>query len=564
VAGDLDYQFWVSLGGPYQVIQDFSPSKTVVWTPSSREGGFAIQVVVRNRSTGETLSLQSPITIASRVTGGVPVLTRTSNPLVALYSAPACPAGSSMYVAFSVGNSSNQTNTRPCNGKTSMNFYLAGMLASTTYSVRHAIVNGTNTTTGPLLTFTTGAVPSDISVPPLSIVTPPNGGTSLSEGVILLDNSGPIPRSLPAYAKAAYNLNGKPIWYYPGIRTAAQNGAYFMRPVDGGTIMLHMNDPSSAWVTNQLWREIDLAGNTVRQTNATRVNEQIAGNGFLGCTSFTHDAIRLPNGHTLILCTQEKMYPAGTQGATESVDIVGNGIVDLDQNLQLVWYWNSYDHLDINRKAILGELVTVPNGFMPLVLATVANDWLHANSLYYDTATGDLLMSMRDQDWIIKINYKNGTGDGSVIWSLGAGGSFTINSNDPYPWFSHQHDAEIETGGVLSLYDNGNTRVKQNPGVPLNSRGMALTLDEKNMVATPVLYADLGAYSYAAGSAQKLSNGDYYFNNGVLLLTGNQRYSQQLEVKPTPGTTAASINDLLKNATFSYRSYRLRSLYATK
>ena len=120
-------------------------------------------------------------------------------------------------------------------------------------------------------------------------------------------------------------------------------------------------------------------------------------------------------------------------------------------------------------------------------IAPRAKDWLHANSLYYwptdnsGGASGDILMSLRHQDWILKIDYNNGTGTGNILWRMGPGGDFTFNNiyNDPWPWFSHQHDAAIESTGVLSLFDNGNTRCSV--GKPrlsphdCNSRGMVLS-----------------------------------------------------------------------------------------
>ena len=80
-------------------------------------------------------------------------------------------------------------------------------------------------------------------------------------------------------------------------------------------------------------------------------------------------------------------------------------------------------------------------GCPPVNLAPVANNWLHSNSVSY-TADGHFLLSMRHQDWVIKINYAIGAGSGNVIWRLGKDDDFTITSSDPYPWFSHQHDAD--------------------------------------------------------------------------------------------------------------------------
>ena len=107
---------------------------------------------------------------------------------------------------------------------------------------------------------------------------------------------------------------------------------------------------------------------------------------------------------------------------------------------------------------------------------------------------------------VYKIAYANGAGDGHVIWKLGKDGDFRWVSSDPYPWFSHQHDAKFDYAGVISLFDNGNTRVSQMGG---NSRGQVLAIDESNMTITPVINADLGGYSLALGAAQRLSNGNY-------------------------------------------------------
>jgi hypothetical protein len=69
-----------------------------------------------------------------------------------------------------------------------------------------------------------------------------------------------------------------------------------------------------------------------------------------------------------------------------------------------------------------------------------AVDCLHINAVSYSPADGNLIVCVRHQGWVLKINYHNGKGDGHIIWRLGQGGDFTINSTDPNPWFYHQHD----------------------------------------------------------------------------------------------------------------------------
>lgn len=51
-------------------------------------------------------------------------------------------------------------------------------------------------------------------------------------------------------------------------------------------------------------------------------------------------------------------------------------------------------------------------------------DWTHANALVYAADDGNLLLSLRDQSWILKIDYQNGSGSSDVLWTLGYRGDF--------------------------------------------------------------------------------------------------------------------------------------------
>jgi len=239
------------------------------------------------------------------------------------------------------------------------------------------------------------------------------------------------------------------------------------------------------------------------------------------------------------------------------VDVLGDMIVVLDRNLKVVWAWDAFDHLDITRLAVQKETCTVAGGGCPpFYLATTANDWLHGNSVQL-TPDGNLLYSSRHQDWLIKILYSNGTGSGRVLWRLGKDGDFTFSSGDPYPWFSHQHDANFDNSDPTKLlvFDNGNTRYATDSNA--HSRGQAIQLDEQNHVATLLLNADLGAYSLALGSAALLPNGNYHFELGWLNgLGGTPSVSRAVEVTPS-GDIAYEMQD----QTPVYRSFRMQSLY---
>jgi hypothetical protein len=276
------------------------------------------------------------------------------------------------------------------------------------------------------------------------------------------------------------------------------------------------------------------------------------------------------------LASIEKILPPGTQGDTSGlpVDIIGNMVLVMDANWQVVWYWDAFDYLDVNRAAILGETCGAgESGCPPLFLlgssiAPLAKDWLHGNSIYYWPQSGDLIFSMKDQDWVVKIDYNNGTGAGNIIWTMGVDGNFDFDNinNDPWPWFSHQHDVTMANNGAgpLLVFDNGDTRISSPPiglGYPgcepndCNSRGMALTVDESTLTVTPVLSANLGVYSSADGAAQLLSNGNYLFH-AALLVTLSAVTSQAIELA---GTTQV----LNVQGPQAYRGWQLANLYST-
>src|SRR4029077_4900942 len=118
-----------------------------------------------------------------------------------------------------------------------------------------------------------------------------------------------------------------------------------------------------------------------------------------------------------------------------------------------------FDYLDVNRGPTLGETVQPgvvgPASAVPRLPAV---DWLHDNAVSLSPGDGNLILSIRHQDWVIKIDYRNGAGDGHVVWRLGQGGDFAVNSADSNPWFSHQHNAHYLDDHTLILLDNGNTR----------------------------------------------------------------------------------------------------------
>jgi hypothetical protein len=329
----------------------------------------------------------------------------------------------------------------------------------------------------------------------------------------------------------ATDLQGRVDWYYDSV-TDNFNG-FATSLVPGSTVLLlggtRDNSHPGGWSTV---RDTDLAGDTLRETNVDALNAELAALGQHSIINITHDAQRLPNGDTAVLALSPRTIVVNGTPTTYDGDMV----LVLDRNFQVAWVWDRFQWLDTSRLGTDGE---------------GPGDWLHANAVDWSPADGNLIVSLRSQDWVIKIAYDNGAGDGHVVWRLGQGGDFTINSTDPYPWFSHQHDARYINDSTIVLFDDGNTR--HDTTSSKDSRGQELVLDENTMTATLVVNADLGNYSLALGSAQRLPNGNLDFTSGFLGGGG-----QSIEVLPNGTKTY-----VLQMGSLEYRSYFMSTLYGS-
>ena len=521
----------------FRTVVDYGPKSTLEWTTIQREGTYEIEASVKDNATGEVVNESIPFAFTKLVTATEPVVTPTAHPLVFIYSAPACRPGSRMRVGFeSADGFAQNTAYRECDGRYSMNYYLAGMRANTAYVARHTVESATGGLTAAAVTFTTRNVALQFpAAVPLS--TPvPSYDRILLHGIL---NA----RSM------ATDLNGNLVWYGPA------DLSMFTR-ANGGTFIGIFEDGSQGPAA-QIFREFDLAGVTVAETNAAAVNAQLAAMGKQPITSFHHEAIRLADGGYLVLAGSERIL-TGVQGPG-AADILGDTILVLDRDLKVEWVWDSFAHLDPSRPAVLGETCTYPATLACSAFygGSLGNDWLHGNSLQL-TPDGNILYSVRHQDWLVKIDYRNGAGTGNILWRMGPGGDFKITASDANPWFTHQHDAHfLSDNRTLLLLDNGNTRISNN-GDKGTSRGQVLLVDEQARTVTLLLNADLKVDSSALGTAETLPNGNYHFDAGFVQnpSSPNLRFSQALEVDPSGNIVWGMQIDAQE-----YRSYRMTNLY---
>src|SRR5205823_5490273 len=124
---------------------------------------------------------------------------------------------------------------------------------------------------------------------------------------------------------------GQLTWYYdasPSGFTLTKAGQSL---VPGGTVLLIGVDRYTPVPTApDVLREIDLAGNPVRETSLAALNAQLTALGHEVIHGFHHDVQRLADGSTAVLCLTERTV---TINGTPT-DYVGEMVLVLDQDFQ--------------------------------------------------------------------------------------------------------------------------------------------------------------------------------------------------------------------------------------
>ncbi len=507
-----------------------------VYTAPNTPISQAIQIGVREQSAQATVSIFDP---THPPDGSV---TTTQNPLVASYTLT-IPAAASAQVQFGTDTSYGlSTSAVPSTTGGSVTILVAGMRASTPYHMQAVttLADGTQLKDTDH-TFQTGAVPAAIAP---NITTQLTGNGTPSPGIELLSliPNGAPPNKLDVVAT---DLAGNVVWYYP-LPTGAYPEPVKLLP--NGHMLLVTNG------TTDDVREIDLAGNIINDLTLSTVNQSLAHIASYQILQFTHDILRLPNNHYILLANIAQVVN-DVPGIANGTAVAGNAVIDWDIKAgAAVWAWSTFDHLSLSH---------APYGLF---------DWTHGNALYYSPDDGNILLSLRNQNWVLKLNYQDGEGDGSVLWRLGPGGDFTLpNGLAPIEWNYGQHYVTIQSpnsSGVFSLmfFNNGNSRVVDanndvcgTPGfIACYSSVPIFQLNEYTKTASVLWENKLSpAYSICCGDALILPNGNVEYDVALDVNTPNVSYIEEVTQTETPEL----IWRMNVQGQLAYRGFRIPSLY---
>ncbi len=268
----------------------------------------------------------------------------------------------------------------------------------------------------------------------------------------------------------------------------------------------------------------------------------------LGIDMFHHELIELPNGNFMTLTFSFQDVDYGAEGI---LHVAGDEIVEFTPEGELVWTWDTFDHLDPQRRraGFFGSYAIIDPDTQE-----DAYDWTHANGIVY--ADGIIYVSMRHQDWIVAIDHASG----DLLWRLGEEGDFTLAPDST--WFFHQHSPEWQPDGSLMLYDNAFENPSQ-PNTEAHSRAVRYQLDLDAMTATQVWQDDDEKFlSAIAGDADRMSSGHVLRLDSTLGagLPGSEMvYSRLRELDPERTPNAIWSIDLPLGM-FSYRAVPLARL----
>lgn len=279
------------------------------------------------------------------------------------------------------------------------------------------------------------------------------------------------------------NEQGETVWFYKSPARIAG-----VEALEDGRIMMTLQD--------QRTRIIDMLGNVEAEYVAelrpdlTKVSDKAV--TIKGVQTIHHEPFRTRRGTMLTFSANarriEDYYTSVTDpdAPRKAQMVMGDTVLEYNQDGEVIWRWNSFDHLDPFRIHYhLMQPYWQVRGFPDHL------DWTHANGMTFDEGRGTIILSFKHLDALVGIDYPSG----DVKWILG----------DPLGWrgkwadkllrpkgsfvrypFSPHHP-HIYPDGRIVYYDNGQFQAFPFDGRRVQpfhegfSRGVALRIDEKAM-----------------------------------------------------------------------------------
>ena len=395
---------------------------------------------------------------------------------------------------------------------------ILGLRAGRTHTLTVTVRNGAGeaTVAGPL-SYQTPPLPDDLTeFPPFVVVR--TEIERMEPGIRLLSVRRRIPGRinwhLPTQRRfeatwgmiVAIDERGEPLWYYKSDARIAG-----IKRLHNGNLFFHRTDFRSV--------EIDMLGNVVNEFYAEHRPQGPADGAVpIDAQSLHHQPHEMPTGNFLALTANarrvENWYSSeyDEDAPRADADVVGDTIVEFDREGTILWSWNAFDHLDLNRIGYLTfDAYWHVRGFPGHW------DWTHGNGVTYDERDDSVIVSLRNQDAVVKIDRRTN----EVKWILGAHEDWAPEFQDKLlapvgelVWPSHGHNPRVTTDGTIVMFDNGILQARPFRALPKSpnetfSRGVEYEVDEEQMAVRQVWASaseltDDSCNSWAMGDAHRL------------------------------------------------------------
>ena len=383
-----------------------------------------------------------------------PSVSPNPNPRVPLAAVVTFSTAGPVHTAIEVSDSGNEwTLEYDQTRDPSAGLPVIGMRPDRDHEIRVTITaGGASTTSGPL-TFRTPKMPETIDeAPPIEVRTADSsrmepGFTFLSLRREKVGGGPEILRFNESFGMLmAVDADGVPVWYYRSDSRLND----FERLRNGNFIFLTADFRAV---------EIDPLGNEVAQWYAAKRPQGPAEGAIpVDTETFHHEIDEMPNGNLIVLGTRVKEvanyytseYDPDAPRKTQK--LVGDEIVEFERDTgKVVFKWDSYDHLDPFRMGYLTlNRFWIRRGFPD------SYGWTHGNNVLYVEKDDSLLVNLRKQCAIVKIDHSSG----DIKWIIGEPTDWgeladkVLKPEGDLDWFYYQH-APYPTPNGIVLFDNG-------------------------------------------------------------------------------------------------------------
>ena len=250
----------------------------------------------------------------------------------------------------------------------------------------------------------------------------------------------------------AVDERGDVVWYYQTDRRIDD-----VRQTSRGTLLCQSGRGPF---------ELDALGNVIASWQATGLEDQVSDGAVpVETDTMHHELFELPSGELVTLGTEVRSFEDYPTSETDpgapraAANVVGDLVLQFRPDGSISKNWKLLDILDpyrIGYRSLWGFYDHTD--YRHVVGGT--KDWGHANAVIHDPSDDSLIVSVRHQDVLVKIDRETGR----IIWMLGdpAGWSepwrqyLLTPDGQPFEWSYHTHSPMLTPEGTLLLYDNGN------------------------------------------------------------------------------------------------------------